>query len=246
MTRNFRLTLCYDGTRYRGWQRQGNTDNTIQARTEGLLSRMLKQPVELAASGRTDAGVHARRQVCSFKADTDYDTKFMLTELRKYLPEDIGAFSLTEAAPRFHARLNCREKTYVYRVWNSAEPNVFERRYLYAYPAALDLDAMREAAALLLGEHDFSAFCSNKHMKKSAVRELKSIEIERLDGEVRLTFTGSGFLYNMVRILTGTLLEVGSGQRSARSVSEALESLDREQAGFTAPAQGLILWDVRY
>ena len=246
MTRNFRLTLCYDGTRYRGWQRQGNTDNTIQARTEGLLSRMLKQPVELAASGRTDAGVHARSQVCSFKADTNYDTKIMLTELRKYLPEDIGALSLTEAAPRFHARLNCREKTYVYRVWNSAEPNVFERRYLYAYPAALDLDAMREAAALLLGERDFSAFCSNKHMKKSAVRELKSIEIERLDGEVRLTFTGSGFLYNMVRILTGTLLEVGSGQRSARSVSEALESLDREQAGFTAPAQGLILWDVRY
>lgn len=246
MVRNFRLTLCYDGTRYSGWQRQGNTDNTIQARVEGLLSRLLDQPVELAASGRTDAGVHARRQVCSFKAATNYDKQFMLTELRKYLPEDIGAISLEEAAPRFHARLNCREKTYVYRVWNSMEPNVFERKYLYGYPAALDLDLMRRAGESLLGEHDFSAFCSNKHMKKSAVRQLKSIGIEHLGGEVRLTFTGNGFLYNMVRILTGTLLEVGSGQRSAESVRAALESLDRERAGFTAPAQGLILWDVRY
>ena len=246
MTRNFRLTLCYDGTRYRGWQRQGNTDNTIQAKVEGVLSRMLDQPVEAAASGRTDAGVHARRQVCSFKAKTDYDNNFMLTELRKYLPEDIGAISLEEAAPRFHARLSCREKTYVYRVWNSEEPNVFERRYMYAFPASLDLDRMRRAEESLLGEHDFSAFCSNKHMKKSAVRDLKNIEIERLGGEVRLTYTGDGFLYNMVRILTGTLLEVGSGQRSVQSVRAALESLDREQAGFTAPAQGLILWDVRY
>ena len=246
MTRNFRLMLCYDGTRYRGWQRQGNTDNTIQAKMEGLLTRMLGQTVELAASGRTDAGVHARCQVCSFKANTDYDTNFMLTELRKFLPEDIGALALTEAAPRFHARLNCREKTYVYRVWNSEEPNVFERRYLYVIPAPLDLDLMRIAGENLLGEHDFSAFCSNKHMKKSAVRELRSIGIERLGGEVRLTFTGSGFLYNMVRILTGTLLEVGTGQRSVESARAALESLDRERAGFTAPAQGLMLWDVRY
>ena len=246
MTRNFMLTLCYDGTRYRGWQRQGNTDNTIQAKVEGLLSRLLDQTVEVAASGRTDAGVHARRQVCSFRADTDYDNEFMLTELRKYLPEDIGAISLEEAPPRFHARLNCREKTYVYRVWNSVEPNVFERRYMYTFPTELDLDAMRLAGESLLGEHDFSAFCSAKHMKKSAVRDLGSIDIERIGGEVRLRFTGSGFLYNMVRILAGTLLEVGSGQRSVGSVHDALVSLDRERAGFTAPAHGLILWDMRY
>ena len=246
MTRNFRLTLCYDGTRYRGWQRQGNTENTIQAKMEAMLSRMLLQEIELAASGRTDAGVHARRQVCSFRADTDYENIFMLTELRKHLPEDIGAISLEEAGPRFHARLNCREKTYVYRVWNSEEPNVFERRYVFPDPAPLDIDSMRKAAQSLLGEHDFSAFCSNKHMKKSAVRTLSDIQIERRGGEVRLTYTGSGFLYNMVRILTGTLLEVGHGQRSVDSVKAALLSLDREQAGFTAPAQGLILWDVHY
>ena len=246
MTRNFRLTLCYDGTRYRGWQRQGNTENTVQSKMEAILSRMLSQEIELAASGRTDAGVHARRQVCSFRADADHDNKIMLTELRKHLPEDIGAISLEEAGPRFHARLNCREKSYVYRVWNSEEPNVFERRYMYTDPVPLELDAMRKAAQSLLGEHDFSAFCSSKHMKKSAVRTLSEIQIERRGGEVRLTYTGSGFLYNMVRILTGTLLEVGHGQRSADSVKATLLSLDREQAGFTAPAQGLILWDVRY
>ena len=246
MTRNFMLTLCYDGTRYRGWQRQGNTDNTIQAKMETLLSRLLEQEVEIAASGRTDAGVHARRQVCSFRAETDYVPDFMLTELRKYLPEDIGAISLEEAAPRFHARLSCREKTYVYRVWNSEEPHVFERRYVYRFPAPLELDAMRTAADLLLGEHDFSAFCANRHMKKSAVRTIHSIVLERDGGELRLRYTGNGFLYNMVRILTGTLLEVGSGQRSAQSVKEALDSLDRTQAGFTAPAHGLILWDVQY
>ena len=246
MKRNFRLTLCYDGSRYRGWQRQGNTDNTIQAKLETLLSRLLEQEIEIAASGRTDAGVHARKQVCSFRAETAHSCDFMLTELRKFLPEDIGALALEEAPERFHARLNCLEKTYVYRVWNSGEPNVFERKYLYVFPAALDLAAMRRAAEMLVGTHDFSAFRTDRSRKKSAVRELRRIEIERCGGEVRLRFTGDGFLYNMVRILTGTLLEVGSGQRSPESVLAALESRNRENAGFTAPARGLILWDVSY
>ncbi len=244
--RNFKLTLCYDGSRYRGWQRQGNTENTIQTKVEELLSRLLEQKVEIAASGRTDAGVHARRQVCSFHAETEHSTEFMLTELRKFLPEDIGAVSLEEAPTRFHARLSCREKTYLYRVWNSTAPNVFERKYLYAFPETLDLDAMRRAAALLLGEHDFSAFCTDPRMKKSAVRTLTDIRIEEAGGELRLFYTGNGFLYNMVRILTGTLLEVGRGQRSAESVLAALESRDRSQTGFTAPARGLTLWEQAY
>ena len=244
--RNFKLTLCYDGGRYRGWQRQGNTDNTMQARLEALLTRLLGQEIELAASGRTDAGVHARCQVCSFRAETEESADFLLGELRRYLPEDIGALALEEAPERFHARLSCREKTYLYRVWNSAQPNVFERKYLHVFPEALDLDVMHEAAALLLGEHDFSAFCTNPRMKKSAVRRLTEIRIERAGGELRLFYTGGGFLYNMVRIMTGTLLEVGAGRRSAESVRAALESRDRAQAGPTAPAQGLILWDVRY
>ena len=127
--RNFKLTLCYDGGRYDGWQRQGNSDNTIQGKLEVLLTRLLSQSVEVAGSGRTDAGVHALEQVCSFRAETELPCDELLREIRRYLPEDIGALALEEAEPRFHARLSCREKTYVYRIWNSEEPNVFERRF---------------------------------------------------------------------------------------------------------------------
>lgn len=243
---NYRLVLSYDGTRYRGWQKQGNTDNTIQAKLEALLSRLLGQDIEVAGSGRTDAGVHAKAQVCSFRAETNMRCEELLKKIREYLPDDIGAVSLTEAAPRFHARLNAREKTYVYRVWNSDAPNVFEHRYMYVFPAPLDLDEMRRAAAYLCGEHDFLAFCSLKKMKKSSVRTIYKIEIDKIGDEVRLAYTGDGFLYNMVRILTGTLLEVGTGARRADEMPEILASLDRSSAGETAPAQGLTLWEVKY
>ena len=244
--RNFRLTLCYEGTRYRGWQRQGNTPDTLQARLEGLLGRMLGQEIELAGSGRTDAGVHARRQVCSFRAATDRSCEDLLRELRSYLPEDIGALALEEAEPRFHARLSCTGKTYLYRIWNSEAPCVFERRWVYPFPTALDTAAMERAAALLTGTHDFSAFCANKHMKKTAVRTLRQIEIRRAGEELQLRFTGDGFLYHMVRILVGTLLEVGTGERDAAEMPAILEAKDRSQAGFTAPAQGLTLWEEYY
>ena len=243
---NYKLTLCYDGTRYRGWQRQGNTPNTMQEKVESALSKILSQPVETAASGRTDAGVHARAQVVSFRAKTDRTPEEILAELRAALPADIGAVSLSEAAPRFHARLNAKGKTYVYRVWNSNAPDVFERRYRVAEPRALDLDAMRKAASALCGEHDFTSFCSDKRMKKSPVRRVDEIDVERLGDEVRLTFTGSGFLWNMVRILTGTLLEVGLGEREADSMQAVLDARDRAAAGKTAPANGLILWEVFY
>lgn len=242
----YKLTLCYDGSRYCGWQRQGNTENTIQAKVENALSRILGEATELAASGRTDAGVHARAQVCSFHSAQKLDCAAVLSALRAALPEDIGAAALESAGERFHARLNCREKTYVYRVWNSAEPNVFERKYMYCYAGALNDAAMRRAAELLLGRHDFTAFCANRRMKKSAVREIRSIDIERRGGELRFSFTGNGFLYNMVRILVGTLIEVGAGEREAEDIPAVLSSLNRDRAGFTAPAQGLILWDVRY
>jgi len=243
---NFKLTLCYDGTRYNGWQKQGNTPRTIQEKLEIALGEMLAQPVEIAGSGRTDAGVHARAQVASFRANTMKTCIEILDDLRVRLPEDIGAISLEIAAPRFHARLSCVEKTYVYRVWNSDQPNVFERRYMTAVPQMLDLDAMREAAAQLMGTHDFSAFCANRHMKKSAVRTLNSLLVKRLGDEVHFILTGNGFLYNMARIIVGTLLEVGQGNLQAKDMSGILASLDRGNTGPTAPAQGLILWDVKY
>ena len=243
--RNLRLDICYDGTRYRGWQRLPGESNTIQGKIEQTLSKILDEPIEVSGSGRTDAGVHAIGQVASFRCENPMPPEQILQQLRRYLPEDIGIYSCKEAAPRFHARLNARAKTYRYRIWNSETPCVFQRRFVTILPEQLDLEEMNRAAALLLGEHDFSAFCGNKKMKKSTVRRLDSLEITRRGEEIWLTFTGNGFLYNMVRILTGTLIEVGRGERAAASIP-ALFGGKREQAGFLAPAQGLTLMEVFY
>ena len=241
----YRLTLSYDGTRWQGWQCQGNTENTIQKKLEDTLSQILGQPVEVAGSGRTDAGVHARMQTASFRAETSMLPDAILRELRAYLPEDIGAEALEEAPPRFHARLNCKGKTYLYRVWNSDAPCVFERRFVVRFPEPLDLDAMQKAAKYLEGTHDFAAFHTGRG-KKSTVRRIDSIEILRESEKVRLFFTGDGFLYNMARILAGTLLEVGVGRIGADDIPAILESGDRKLAGPTAPAKGLILWKTYY
>ncbi len=243
--RNFRLELCYDGSRYRGWQKQGNTGATIQGKLEDTLSRILGQPVEVHGAGRTDAGVHARQQTASFRAETPLSCGELLSQLREHLPEDIGASSLTEAAPRFHARLSCTGKTYVYRIWNSDLPCVFERKYLWRIPQELDDDAIRRAAGFLLGTHDFAAFRSG-HGKQSTVRRIDGIEIRRIGDELRIILSGNGFLYNMARIITGTLVEVGAGRTTAEEVEQILLCRDRSKAGPTAPPQGLILWETRY
>ena len=243
---NFRMLLAYDGTRYRGWQRLGTSGDTIQGKLETTLGRILGAPVEVSGSGRTDAGAHAAGQVASFRAETALGAAQILRELRRYLPEDIGVLSLEEAPPRFHARLSATGKTYRYRVWNSAAPNVFERRYVYHMPEPLDLAAMERAASDLLGTHDFLAFCSNKHLKKSSVRTITELQIQRIGPEIRFTVTGDGFLYNMVRILVGTLLEVGLHRREADGIPAILESRRRENAGETAPARGLCLMEVFY
>lgn len=243
--KNYRLTLAYEGTRYRGWQRQGNTSGSVEEKVTATLSRILGEDVELHGSGRTDAGVHARAQVASFKTRSAMGADAILAALRQYLPEDIGALSLEEAESRFHARLNAREKTYVYRIWQSERPCVFERRWVWVLSDSLDTEAMRRAAALLCGKYDYSSFRTGKS-GKSAVRTVTDISVETHGDELWLRFTGDGFLYNMVRILTGTLVEVGQGRREAESMSEILEKKDRSAAGITAPAQGLTLWEVRY
>ncbi len=243
---NYKLTLCYDGTRWKGWQKQGNTEHTIQGKLEALLSRLLDQPVEAAASGRTDAGTHAAMQVVSFRAKTVLTAEEILAGLRRYLPADIGAISLEEAPPRFHARLSCTGKTYIYRIWNSPAPNVFERNYLYFLDEPLDLDAMRRAGRELTGTHDYRAFCSLKRYKKSTVRTVESIRIKELGPELRLSFSGDGFLYHMVRILTGTLLAVGRGELAPGDMAGILASGDRSRAGETVPACGLCLTEVLY
>ncbi len=243
--RNLRLDICYDGTRYRGWQRLPGKGDTIQGKLETTLSRILGEPIEISGSGRTDAGVHARGQVANFHCESNMGAQEILENLRRYLPEDIGIYSCRDVSPRFHARLNAKEKTYRYRIWNSDSPCVFDRRYVTVLPEALDIPAMEEAAGHLLGQHDFSAFCGNAKMKKSTVRYIRSLEIKPVGEEVQITVTGNGFLHNMVRILVGTLIEVGRGERSADSIP-ALFGGKRAEAGFLAPAQGLCLMEVFY
>lgn len=243
--RNLRLDICYDGTRYRGWQRLSGREDTIQGKLETALSRILEEPIEISGSGRTDAGVHARGQVANFHCESTMEPAEILKNLRRYLPEDIGIYSCKEASPRFHARLNAKEKTYCYRIWNSSAPCVFERRFVTVMDEPLDLQAMERAAQHLLGEHDFSAFCGNAKMKKTTVRFIRTIEIQRCGEEIQLRFTGNGFLHNMVRILVGTLVEVGRGEREADSIPQ-LFGVKRDQAGFLAPGQGLCLEEVMY
>ena len=243
---NYKLTIQYDGTRYRGWQVQGNTDQTIQGKLEGVLSRLTGQPVEVHGSGRTDAGVHALGQVANVKLPRPIEPSELLGELNRYLPADIGVIAAEPAPERFHARLNARSKTYRYRIWNSAIPNVLERSYLYALPEPLDVAAMERAAADLVGTHDFRSFCGLKRFKKSTVRTITDIAITQNGAEVRLEFTGNGFLMRMVRILAGTLVEVGLGQRDADTMPAVLAAQDRAAAGPALPAQGLALVRVEY
>lgn len=243
--RNLRLDLCYDGTRYRGWQRLPGAENTIQGKLEQTLGRILGEQIEVSGSGRTDAGVHAMGQVASFHCENPMPAGEILVQLRRYLPEDIGIYSCKEAAPRFHARLNAKEKTYRYRIWNSDLPCVFQRRYMACFPEELDVEAMNRAGQQLLGEHDFAAFCTRAKVKKSTVRCITALRVKRAGDEIQITVTADGFLYNMMRILAGTLIEVGRGERSAESIP-ALFSEQRKSAGFLAPAQGLCLMEVSY
>ena len=243
--RNLRLDICYDGTRYRGWQRLNGDDNTIQDKLETALSRILGEPIEISGSGRTDAGVHARGQVANFHCESNLSAAEILAQLRKYLPEDIGIYSCKECSDRFHARLNAKEKTYQYRIWNSEPPCVFDRRFVAVMPEKLDIRAMEQAASHFLGQHDFSAFCGNPKFKKSTERFIRSIVIERVGEEIRITVTGNGFLHHMVRIMVGTLVEVGRGERKADCIP-TLFGGKRAEAGFLVPSQGLCLQEVVY
>jgi len=243
--RNLRLDICYDGTRYRGWQRLSCGDNTIQGKLESTLSKLLGEQVEVSGSGRTDAGTHAIGQVVSFHTDSAMSCDDILTGLRQYLPEDIGVYACKEASPRFHARLNAKEKTYRYRIWNSTKPCVFDRKYVYICTDDLDISSMQKAAVQYIGTHDFSAFCGNKNMKKSTVRAIKAFSVERIGEEIVFTVTGNGFLQHMVRIMVGTLVETGRGEREAASISQ-LYGGRRMDAGFAVPACGLCLMEVTY
>lgn len=243
---NYKLVVCYDGSRYYGWQRLRNTDMTVQGKLEAVLSRMAGENVEIIGSGRTDAGVHAAEQVANFHLREATSCDWIRDYLRQYLPEDIGVISVSEADDRFHSRFHALEKTYRYRIWNSAQPCIFDRKYIWKLDKNLDVEKMNAAAQEFVGCHDFMAFCSNKHFKKSSVRTVKRFSVERFGPEIVFTVSADGFLYNMVRIMVGTLVSVGCGEMSSESIGEIFKTRTRENAGITAPAKGLCLMEVLY
>ena len=244
--KNYKLTIQYDGSRYSGWQVQGNTDNTIQGKLQNVLSRMDGCDVEVHGSGRTDAGVHAKSQIANVKLQTEPTCAELLAYCAEYLPTDIAVIAAEEAPERFHARLSAKKKCYVYRIHTSPIPNVFERKYLCHFPRSFDIDAMRRAAEHLVGTHDFRSFCGLRRFRKSTVRTVYSIDIQKLGNEVRITYIGNGFLNLMVRIMTGTLVEVGLGEKIPDDMPAILASLDRSAAGRTMPPEGLCLEWVEY
>lgn len=245
MKRNFKLVLMYDGTRYHGWERKVGQD-TIQGRLENVCSRMTGEPVEIIGAGRTDAGVHAKGMVANVQLSTDMQEKQLKNELNAHLPDDIAVLELKEASPRFHARYRAVGKTYRYTCYVGEEKPVFDRKFVTVLESMPNVEQMRQAAELLTGQHDFKSFCGNPKMKKSTVRTVDKIIITQKGGYLTFTVHGDGFLQHMVRIIVGTLLEVGFGKRSPESMTALLDAQSRREAGFTAPAQGLCLLSVDY
>ena len=251
---NYKMIIQYDGTRYKGWQRQKTTDQTIQGKIEAILSRQYGRTIEIDGSGRTDAGVHAHGQVANFRLPdaccAGKTPEELCEELRQifvqYLPEDIAVTEVRVASERFHSRLNATGKVYEYCLCKKDGFDVFGRKYMWQMDKELDVMRMRQAAEKLVGEHDFKGFCTKASRKKSTERNLYDITITEDENRIYLTFYGSGFLYNMVRILTGTLVEIGMGERTAESIDEVFAKKERALAGVTAPAKGLTLVRVLY
>jgi tRNA pseudouridine38-40 synthase len=244
--RNFRLVLEYDGAGYHGWQRQQGV-LTIQEVVEARLEIMLGAPVRLRASGRTDAGVHARGQVANFYAHTALQPEQLWRGLNSLLPDDIVVLSLTEAANAFHARFMATSKTYQYRILNRPVRSALERNFAWHIRRPLALEPMRACLALITGSHDFAAFMASGSTVTSTVRHLFRAELTAADDHHRVfAFEGNGFLRQMVRNLVGTIVEVGRGKLTPEDFQRILASRDRRQAGMTAPARGLYLMEVGY
>ena len=243
--KNYKFEISYDGTRYFGWEKQPNVE-TIQGKTEAVLSRMTGRPVEVLGAGRTDAGVHARAMTASAHLETEKTPEEILAYMNHYLPEDICVNDVKIASDRFHARYSAVGKTYVYTCYFGTLKPVFNRKYVTVLDFKPDVSKMQEAAAFLQGEHDFTSFCGNTHMKKSAVRVIDSIEITEKRGYITFRFHGTGFLQNQVRIMVGTLLLAGRGKLEPEEMYKILNGKDRKLSGPVAPAQGLVLEKVDY
>ena len=246
---NYKMILQYDGTRYNGWQKQGNTDNTIQGKLETLLSRIAGEPVEIHGAGRTDAGVHARRFALSFCYTGKVPMQKIVPALNAHLPPDIRAVDIRSVPDGFHARYAAHAKTYRYYILNARVDDPFTYDTCHRVGAALDLAAMQAAAAQFIGTHDFSALCasgSSAAAHGDTVRTITNCTVVQNGDLFTISVTADGYLYNMVRILAGTLVDAGLDKRTPESIPALLESGDRRRAGPTLPAKGLFLEKVDY
>ena len=243
--RRIMLVVAYEGTHYHGWQLQPN-GITIEGVLNEALSRLLGEEIVVIGASRTDAGVHSYGNVAVFDTNTRIPAEKLAYALNQRLPEDIVVQSSCEVAPDFHPRHCESRKTYEYRILNRKMPLPMRRRDTYFYYYDLDVERMQQAAELLTGEHDFKSFCATAAVVETTVRTIYELRVSREDDVIAIRVTGSGFLYNMVRIIAGTLIEVGAGKRSPESMREILEARDRAAAGPTAPAHGLTMIGIAY
>ena len=243
--RNIKLTIEYDGKEYNGWQKQPNKLN-IQGEIEKAISNITGEEVELNASGRTDAGVHALGQVANFKTNSNLPIEKMAIAINSQVKNSIRIIKAEEIEESFHSRYNCKEKTYRYIINNSKYGSAIYRGMEYHIPIKLDIDKMQEAAKYFEGEHDFKGFKSSGTSSKSSIRTIYKAIVKKENERIIIELTGNGFLYNMVRIISGTLVDVGLGKINPNSIPEIIESKDRTRAGKTLPPQGLYLVEVKY
>ncbi|MCT4660434.1 MAG: tRNA pseudouridine(38-40) synthase TruA [Tissierellales bacterium] len=243
---NYKMKIVYDGTRYKGWQRLKATDNTIQGKIEDILSKNFDEEIKIVGSGRTDSGVHARGQIANFWTQKRINVSEIKRYLNRYLPEDISCVNVEEVEERFHSRYNAKKKRYRYTIQNDECINPFIRKYSWHIEEKLDLDIMKRASKLLEGKIDFSSFTNLKSKKKSKIRTIYKINILRNDSKIIIDFEGDGFLQHMVRILVGTLVELGKNNMTCEELELILRSKKRNERCPLAPAKGLCLEEVCY
>ena len=240
-----KLVVAYDGTNYSGWQLQKNAV-TIEQKLNEALFDLFGEEVRVVGASRTDAGVHSLGNVCVFDTNTRMPAEKICYALNTRLPDDIVVQSSCEVTSDFHPRAGKSKKTYEYRILNRDFRDPTRRLDTYFYHYDLDVEAMQKAAGFLEGEHDFKSFCSVHAQVETTVRTIYSCTVERDDDIIRIRVTGNGFLYNMVRIIAGTLIEVGAGKRVPEEILEMLEATDRQSSGPTAPACGLTMIGIEY
>ncbi len=243
---NIKLTIEYDGTNYSGWQIQKNTEFTVQEKLQKAFKKINKKPVKVQGASRTDAGVHAMGQAANCILDVVIPIERIPAAVNRLLPKDIICKKAERVKMDFHARYDSIGKKYRYRIYNQKLPSVFVRNYSYYYRQDIDLALLKKACQYFVGTQDFASFQASGCAAKNTVKTLKSMEVIQKDREIWFEIQGDGFLYNMVRIIIGTLIELSMGKIQITDIKKIISAKDRSKAGFTAPAQGLSLLEVYY